>query len=245
MIGRSEKYCGDERMGEYLKKLGSLRTLHEIYGLFHGCIAASNVVTPSTYFPLLFDEDGANYETEEQANEFFGNLTNLRNRIARWSPKAEPFIVLNVDYPETLAGLTARSSRYYSLIAYFIKGLDLGGTLESDFSEDAFKALKSLSEAQVFFKQFPKWAKISETTEDTDLKETFASIKRLEDITDDCIARINLGLEPARMRAAKKMRQFAELQKKTPHVKDVKTRRNKSCPCGSGKKYKKCCGVVH
>jgi preprotein translocase subunit SecA len=29
--------------------------------------------------------------------------------------------------------------------------------------------------------------------------------------------------------------------KKRPVVKDYKVRRNEPCPCGSGKKYKKCC----
>ena len=29
---------------------------------------------------------------------------------------------------------------------------------------------------------------------------------------------------------------------KEPHVRDVKIGRNDPCPCGSGKKYKKCCG---
>lgn len=29
---------------------------------------------------------------------------------------------------------------------------------------------------------------------------------------------------------------------KEPYVRDVKIGRNDPCPCGSGKKYKKCCG---
>jgi preprotein translocase subunit SecA len=38
-----------------------------------------------------------------------------------------------------------------------------------------------------------------------------------------------------------------KLLKKTPKVepihKDKETKRNDPCPCGSGKKYKKCCGA--
>jgi len=35
---------------------------------------------------------------------------------------------------------------------------------------------------------------------------------------------------------------FAEEEKKNQPIKTEKVGRNDPCPCGSGKKYKKCCG---
>ncbi|WP_055069693.1 YecA family protein [Clostridium massiliamazoniense] len=39
-----------------------------------------------------------------------------------------------------------------------------------------------------------------------------------------------------------KYRGFTELEKFSPEIRVVKVGRNDPCPCGSGKKYKKCCG---
>jgi preprotein translocase subunit SecA len=39
------------------------------------------------------------------------------------------------------------------------------------------------------------------------------------------------------------MPQRAEAPRIAPVVKDSKVGRNDPCPCGSGKKYKKCCGA--
>lgn len=145
------KYCGDEVMRKSLRKVGSKLTLHQVYGLFCGCIAATNLVKPSQYYPMIFREEGANFESEEEANEFLANLMSLWNSLARWDPETDPFTFPDNEYSDTNDGLKQHVKDNSSLIEYFIKGLDLGGTKEDDFSEDGLKALKFLSEANVFF----------------------------------------------------------------------------------------------
>ena len=51
---------------------------------------------------------------------------------------------------------------------------------------------------------------------------------------------------PQRERVAKEMYENApsDTPVRKPVVKTQKVGRNDPCPCGSGKKYKKCCGAV-
>jgi len=70
-------------------------------------------------------------------------------------------------------------------------------------------------------------------------------INQLEDVVADCIARINLGLKEARIKSVEEMRMFVDTQRKTNQALSTKIKRNDPCPCGSGKKYKKCCGQLH
>ncbi len=243
MIGLSGKYEGDKWMNERLKKLGSKRTIHEVYGLLHGCIAATRMVMPSQYFKLIFDEEGAALETENEAKEFLGNLMNLWNLIAKWQPETTPFLQPAVRYPNTREGLKDRTTQYASLIDYFIKGLDLGGTYESDFSDDALSALEMLSEAGAFLKEYARLAETDKS--DIGVEEAFEMIGKLEDIAGDCIAQINIGLKDARMRNVQEMQQFTSRNKEARRAGSNKVGRNEPCPCGSGKKYKKCCGLKH
>ena len=240
-----KQYCGDEVMRKFLKKVGSKLTLHQVYGLFCGCIAATNLVKPSQYYPMIFKEEGANFESEEEANEFLANLMSLWNSFANWNPETKPFILQKDEYPDTHDGFKQHIKDNSSLIEYFIKGLDLGGTKEDDFSEDGIKALKFLSEANAFFLKYMELSDKENAEEDKEQERTIELIDQLEDVVADCIARISIGLKEARIKAAEEMHMFFNAQKKSNQALNTKIKRDAPCPCGSGKKYKKCCGQLH
>lgn len=237
-----DKYCGDKTMSEYLRQAGAKLSIFELYGLLYGCLTAPNLVMPSHFYPLLFGKEGGDFESEEKVNAIIGNLMSLWNLIAQWRPKTDPFIFPDAEYPTSGSGMVQHLKDNYSLIAYFIKGLDLGGTQENDFSEEGLSALKSLSEAQVFF---DKYGELLNKEGDDDINKTIESIHGLENIVADCIARISIDLKPARMQVADEMSTLHEAKKKASWSKSTKTSRNEPCPCGSGKKYKKCCGLTH
>jgi len=238
------KYCGDEVMRKSLKKTGSKLTIYEIYGLFYGCIAATNTVVPSQYIPMIFDESEASFESVKEAKKILSNLMFLWNTLVRWEAGIEPIIFPEEEYPDNYDSLKQRAKDISSLIKYFIKGLDLGGSDEGDFSEDGTKALEALSVASVFLAKYKEWLEKEKEGKNKD-EETSASINKLEGVAADCIARINVGLKEARTKASDKMRKLAASQKKDYQARNSKIPRNESCPCGSGKKYKKCCGQIH
>lgn len=84
-----------------------------------------------------------------------------------------------------------------------------------------------------------------ENAEEEKVKEkTIELIDQLEDVVADCIARINIGLKEARIKAVEKISMFVDAQRKGNQALSTKIKRNDLCPCGSGKKYKKCCGQL-
>jgi len=242
MIGPAEHYCGDDRMAGYLREIGAPCSLLEIYGLFHGCVAAPVMVPPSKYLPMILGDP--TFDSEKQTNRLLGNLMTLWNRIAKWNSGEEPFMKPAVKFPVTLEGLRDRVGNWYSLTEYFIKGLDLGGTGESDFSDDAADALKSLAEVQGILQNYSELFK-KDTGSEKELEDTGQMLVKLESIIGDCIARINAGLKPARTEAAEQMHRSFEQKTEAVQAMRRKIGRNEPCPCGSGIKYKKCCGFTH
>lgn len=71
-------------------------------------------------------------------------------------------------------------------------------------------------------------------------------IKKIQEDTIKIILHANIENMPQRERVAKEMYENAPSDTPTrkPVVKTQKVGRNDPCPCGSGKKYKKCCGAV-
>ena len=240
----ADEYCGHEAMQELLKKVGSQLTIFELYGLFYGCLAATNLVTISQYMPLIFGKEEPTFESDEEANKFFSNLMRLWNILAGWEPANGPFILPEAEYPPAYAGLKQQINDSSSMSRYFIKGLDVGGTDETDFSEDALKALESLARIDIMLSKYAELID-AETQEDKVENKTRTLIKKAEFIIFDCIARINLGLKEARVKAVERMRLNAKPVEKTYRSEGKKIKRNELCPCGSGKKHKKCCGMLH
>jgi yecA family protein len=237
------KYCGDDVMSEHLHKADSLLTLHGVYGLFHGCIATPGIVMPSEYFPMIQGKD-REFETLDQAREFMGQLMGLWNLIAHWVPETEVCIMPNVKYSDTIAGLETRAANDTFFMVCFVRGLKLGRSDKSDLSDDVVDSLESLLEIQELLEQYSDVSEMDGANEQVNIQKAFKLIADLEKTIGDHVARINIGLKPARMQKAQDMRPHHDYNN-TIRRDERKIGRNEPCPCGSGKKYKKCCGLVH
>ncbi|MBI3600630.1 MAG: SEC-C domain-containing protein [Nitrospinae bacterium] len=75
-----------------------------------------------------------------------------------------------------------------------------------------------------------------------EITKSFELVEKAEDIIVDCIGRIAVGLKDSRIRKVKEMAEFVE---SAHQARSSKVGRNAPCPCGSGKKFKKCCGLLH
>src|SRR3990170_3640253 len=98
-------YSDDNTTREALERVGSKRTLHEIYGLFYGGIAAPDPADPEEYLPVILEEDTNAPVSEEDAENLKGNLLSLWNFIARWKPEKEPFYFPEQEYPDNFQGV--------------------------------------------------------------------------------------------------------------------------------------------
>lgn len=191
MVNTPTNYSDDDATREALRKVDSERTLHEIYGLFYGAMAAPKIAEPSQYVTMIFDVDNAVDTSEEVSAEVHANLMSLWNFIARWNPEEEPFYFPETEYPAMAQGFRQRALDNISMINYFITGLKLGGTEELDFSEDAIDAMHALAEASTLLQ------KEAEAKKTFDPKASTELFDDLEEFMADSFARVSLGLKDA------------------------------------------------
>jgi SWIM/SEC-C metal-binding protein len=70
--------------------------------------------------------------------------------------------------------------------------------------------------------------------------QTKARLKEVASIFEENGWKYEIGLEPDKPEDISDLEILLNPSK--PKVAEKKVRRNEPCPCGSGKKYKKCCG---
>jgi len=194
----STSYTDDAATRDALLKAGSKRTLHEIYGLFYGSLAAPDPADPAEHVPVLF-KDAPVAPSEEDAENVRRNLQSLWNFIERWKPEEEPFYFPEQDYPQTYQGVLQRLTDDLALVQFFIAGLNLGGTEAEDFSKDAIDAMHELTDASERLQtNIDRCAAMDLNATDNDPEETAKMLDEIEDILADGIARVTLGLRHAK-----------------------------------------------
>lgn len=193
MVNTLTNYSDDDATRAALGQVESERTLHEVYGLFYGAMAAPKTADPAQYVTMIFDDDSATDVSDEASAGVRANLMSLWSFIARWNPEEEPFYFPETEYPATVQGLRQRALDDISMINYFITGLKLGGTEETDFSEDAIDAMHALAEASTLLQ------KQAEAKKTPDPKGNAELFEDLEDFMADSFARVTIGLKDAKV----------------------------------------------
>ena len=235
-----DEYCGDDVMEEYLEMAGSEISIFGLYGLLYGCHAALNPVMPSEFMPLVFGKKGPQIETEEEAQEMSDNMMALWSLIGEWDPETEDLMVPEFDYDADIEGALFRIYDALSLAGLFLRGLELGGVtfeyLLREMKEDA-ESLAMTTEQLYEFAELLNKEKKPDTKK---IEKAMKAVGNGEFIIAECIANITIGLKEEWPDGVKKCSPTAQGRQKGE---GVKVGRNDPCPCGSGKKYKKCCGI--
>jgi len=237
-----DEYCGDEVMEEYLEMAGSELSIYGLYGLFYGCNAAPEPVMPSEFMPLVFGKKGPQFGTEEEAQEMSGNMMALWSLIGQWDPETEDLMMPEFDYDADIEGATYRIYDALSLAALFLRGLELGGVtfeyLLKEMKEDA-ESLALTTERLYGLAELL----IKEKKRDPEkLEEGLKAIDNGEFIIAECIANITIQLKE---KQSAKVRKSSQTTRGRQKGEGATAGSNEPCPCGSGKKYKKCCGIEH
>src|SRR3989344_3776040 len=236
------KYCGDAKMASLLKKYEVEFTLHQLYGLLYGAVSAPAAVQPSQVLSVIFNRKEPEFESMEEAKSFLGNVMSLWNVVADSTSGEDRMAWPETVFQQSDAGLKEYIHAVTSLTEQFIKGLDLGATMEEDFAGDIKDAFESLARTDLLLKEYLNLLEKDKSANKKVIAESFEVVGKVEDIIVDCIGRIAVGLKGSRMR---KVRETAKFVESARQARSGKVGRNDQCPCGSGKKFKKCCGLLH
>ena len=214
-----------DRLTEFLNscKGGGAMNLEELDGFFSALIASPDVVMPSEYNREVFGGDLSEvveFASLDEANEILGLLTRHWNKIASTLFKGEPHVpMIFEDEKGELHGKDwARG---------FMRGMHMR---HDDWAE-------LVNDEKYGDRLVPMMILYHEHGEDPSMRpEPITPDKR-----EQVIALIAAGLMNA-YEYFRKEREADSVHVPEPHRSTPKIGRNDPCPCGSGKKYKKCCG---
>jgi uncharacterized protein len=215
-----------DRLGDFLKscKGGKAMNVEALDGFFAALIAGPDTVMPSEYYREVFGgemSDACEFGSLDEANEILGLMMRRWNAIASTLFKGEVYVPLllededgTVHGNDWARGFMRGMGMRYDGWAELVNNEEHGGCL------------------------IPMMMLFHEHDEVPKMRPKPISPEQREEI----IVHMAAGL----LRA---YRYFREQRQVSPsaHAGDLrrtapKVGRNEPCPCGSGKKYKKCCG---
>jgi len=217
-----------ERLGEFLRGLKNPErlTLEGLDGLFCALVAGPETVLPSEYLPVVWggemaDEDA--FESEAEIQEVLGLMMRHWNAIIEEFENEHVYLPL-LDPPDE-KGVSGRE-----WARGFMRGVALRRRAWAPiFTDD--KEGQLLAIPLVAGEMDEAWPEEALTTE------------QREDLETMMVA----GAGRAYRRFAVERRVAARLAREARTVRreSAKVGRNEPCPCGSGRKYKHCCGAAH
>ncbi len=216
-------------------------TLRELLGFFFALACAPEMVPPSKWIPFVFgDDDGPTFDDEPQAEQIMAALMGLYNEVN--TGVFERDVSLPPECPlraDRMANLEPNAP-----IGEWCRGFQeghvwLGGIWESALPTDIAAALDSDLVTLMFF--------ASPTLADqvvADEGAPFASVEEAAEMFGDLFegamasyASLGRSIHESLVRESHDGRLPNE-----PYMAPEPIGRNDPCPCGSGKKFKKCCG---
>ena len=199
-------------------------TLDALQGLLCAVISGPEPIPPSVWVPAALGES-PQYESNKQAQEFMDLLMKFYNSIANTLDKGkevELILYTMEDNPEELD--------YAAWCEAYVYGSQLGGVNWLEASGDFALDLTELMETFFLLSGMLKEDAIKNKEPWLSKKEEAQAIAMAQDNFGETISAIY---------------RFWKARRETPKTytrETEKVGRNDPCPCGSGKKFKECCG---
>jgi uncharacterized protein len=213
-----------DRLDDFLMNCsgGDAMNLEELDGFFSAMIAGPDTVMPSEYLPEVFGGELCAFETPDEASEILGLL------MRHWNSIAKPLSKGDVHVPLLLADENG--------VEY---GNDwaLGFMCGMQMRHDGWNEIVEHEERLAYV--FPMMMLFHEHDDDPEMRPEPISPEQRETI----IVHMAAGVMGAyRYFREGRRHHVAATFNSEPQRTASKVGRNDPCPCGSGKKYKKCCG---
>jgi uncharacterized protein len=211
-----------DRLAGFLKKCKGAMNIEEVDGFFAALIAGSEVVPPSEYLPEVFGGEMPNvFAGIDEANDILGLVMRHWNVIANTLHRGDVYLPVLLEDDDGV-------SKGNDWSRGFVRGMEMrkAGWAELIADEEHYGGLVAVM------------ALYHEHDEDPELRPGPISPQQRDEILAQMVAGI--------VRAYRYFRHNPPSVGRADHVEprgtSGKPGRNDLCPCGSGKKYKRCCG---
>ncbi len=209
---------------------------HELQGFLFAVAAAPDLVRPSEWMPMIFDEAGASYQNIDEAKMVMAALTEIYNSTVMAINEQRPALPADCQFrPEALANLEDDAP-----VSQWSRGFTRGHSwLEESWDLPLPKAMDNDLALLMMTLSFFSSRKIAEAfAKESGRRGVARMAETIREVFSDAV------IEYAAM--GRMLQQaVAESSAQTvapPGTRPPKVGRNERCPCGSGVKYKKCCG---
>lgn len=207
----------------------------ELAGFLFAVACAPEPVPPSEWLPLVFAEDEADYQDVQEAEAIIQALLGLYNRINRDAVEGRPALPPGCEVrEEAMANLQPDAP-----LGAWARGF-AGGHQWLDELWDAYlpaeldEELGSILMVLSFFG--------SRELAEAFLEETQTGDKTLEEMAAGLVSILPDALLGYAHLGRSIYQAVQEVAGEVAPARSEKVGRNEPCPCGSGMKYKKCCG---
>jgi uncharacterized protein len=223
----------DRQLAELDRLLGALpfrgeaMDLFELDGFVAALLVCPETIMPSEWLPIVWgDEDQPSFESLDQAQATINAVMAHYNRVAKGLAR---------DPPEYAAILGNDPNSDDILWEPWISGFERAMRLRAGAWEATLE-----SDDEEVRSTIPMILALNEVDIGTSSLDD-AAVDELDEVAPDLIPGMVLALNAwAKRRAGKRIAPERDvLFERRPRV-----GRNELCPCGSGKKFKKCCGVA-
>lgn len=237
-----EEFSGDEvDLTEFLarpERPGGTLSYHAVQGVLFAMISSPRMPMPSEWLPVIFGGGEEPYgEDIEEINEGLGALMELYNRINREVEEERVGLPADLEVREDPLDNLGPDAPLGQWSLGFAIGFEMvRPDWEAVLPEDLRDMIAAFSAFLFFFAD-------RETAEEL-LSE--GADTSPDDLAEEA-SRILAGFEEAMAALARSGRTLGQVagdeadEPASQPIRREKIGRNEPCPCGSGKKYKKCC----
>ena len=229
-----------------LTKLHAKLEAREAHALYLGALASTNVrLGPQRLLDRIFGDEPVLGDSLEAANTaiqiVFGYWNTLVAERDRGSVRLAPTQLRELPTKEDLRAFA--KGRHDELL-WFVRGIDAGGDNPIEFGPEGEKLLQRIAEGGAFLNAYVEMLGRDDPVDCEQLQQTRALMLKMDATVEQLIGDLMTISEAVRIEAVETL--VANAGQPTDdggHIaRPLKVGRNASCPCGSGKKYKKCCG---
>jgi uncharacterized protein len=228
IFGRNDLLTDAEldSLGEFLKGCanGKAMNVEELDGFFAALVAGPEIVMPSEYLPEVFGgemSDAHEFGSPEQASDILALLMRRWNDIAATLAKDDAYVPILLEDEDGV-------SRGNDWARGFMRGVEMcrGGWTELIADEDHGGCM------------VPVLMRYHEHDPDLEMRPEPIGAEQRETVIEHMAACLVGAYRYFRQHG------LSDLGTRATETRSTKTKigRNDPCPCGSGKKYKRCCG---
>ena len=217
-----------DRLEDFLDRCKSDKAMNveELDGFFAALIAGPELVMPSEYYPEIFGgnlADARNFSTLEEARDVLGLMMRHWNTIAGTLNRNDVYVPILIQDEHGVA-------RGNDWARGFMRGMEMRHDAWADLvNDDAHGGCL-----------IPVFMLYHEHDDDPLMRTNTIGNEQREKI----IMHMTAGITQAYRYFKERSPMNPEAHRTGYRSSTPKTGRNESCPCGSGKKYKRCCGTA-